>query len=125
MATHSASCHCGAVRIQFSAPEAVQRTQCNCSICQRTGYEHIFIPQEDATIIGEDNLTLYTFGTGAAKHYFCKTCGIKPFYIPRSHPESYSVNLRCLDAPTLTISETIEFDGQNWEKNVEALRDAT
>ena len=125
MGPHSASCHCGAVSIQFTAPVKVQVTRCNCSICNRTGYEHVFVPHANATIKGEDNLSLYTFGTGAAKHYFCRTCGIKPFYIPRSHPESYSVNLRCLDGDTLTASEVINFDGQNWENNVKALRDAT
>jgi len=125
MPSHSASCHCGAVSIEFTAPKSVQLTKCNCSMCQRTGHEHIFVLHKDATIKGESNLTLYTFGTGAAKHYFCKACGTKPFYIPRSHPESYSVNLRCLDRPSLTISEVIEFDGENWEDNVESLRDAT
>jgi len=125
MTSHSASCHCGAVSIQFKTAEPVQVTYCNCSICRRTGYEHIFVLHEDTVISGQDNLSLYTFGTGAAKHYFCKTCGIKPFYIPRSHPESYSINMRCIEPGTLQIAETIEFDGQDWEKNVDALREAT
>lgn len=125
MTEHSASCHCGAVAIHFTSPKTLQMTECNCSICRRTGYQHVFIPQEQARVQGEEHLTQYSFGTGAAKHYFCKICGIKPFYVPRSHPESYSVNLRCLDAPSLTISETITFDGQNWEKNIDTLRDAT
>jgi len=65
---------------------------------------------------GEDNLTTYTFNTGVAKHTFCKTCGVKPFYIPRSNPDGVDVNVRCLDTrpPQLTIEP---FDGQHWEQN--------
>ena len=125
MPIHQASCHCGSVQIEFEATDPVQVTLCNCSICNRTGYQHVFVPQSDAKITGSDNLSLYTFGSGAAKHYFCKICGIKPFYIPRSHPQSYSINLRCIEGDTLTASETIEFDGQNWENNIKDLRSKT
>jgi len=125
MESHKATCHCGAVQIFFEAPQEVQVTLCNCSICHRTGYQHVFVNQDKATILGDANLSLYTFGTGAAKHYFCKTCGIKTFYIPRSHPKSYSINLRCVVGNTLKPSETIEFDGQNWGKNIDNLRSET
>lgn len=125
MAEHCATCHCGAVKLNFEAPETMAVTHCNCSICNMTGYEHVFVPQGDAAIDGEENLSLYRFGTGAAQHYFCKICGIKPFYIPKSHPEDYSVNLRCIKGGTITPSETIEFDGQNWESNIDSLRSKT
>ena len=46
-----------------------------------------------------DALANYTFLTGVAQHYFCRTCGVRPFYVPRSNPDGYSVNVRCLDAP--------------------------
>ncbi|NNE57085.1 MAG: GFA family protein [Hellea sp.] len=125
MARHKASCHCGAVSLDFEAPAHMSVTICNCSICKKTGHQHIFVPQSGAIISGKENLSLYTFGTGAAKHYFCKICGTKPFYIPKSHPEDYSVNLRCVVGDTITASETIEFDGQNWEKNIDSLRSKT
>jgi len=125
MPDHKASCHCGKVQIFFEAPSEVQVTLCNCSICNRAGYEHVFVPQDQTTILGDANLITYTFGTYAAKHFFCQTCGIKPFYIPKSHPEDYSINLRCVEGETLTVSETIEFDGQNWEKNIDNLRSET
>ncbi len=70
---------------------------------------------------GEDDLTTYTFNTETAKHYFCAVCGVKPFYVPRSHPDGYSVNARCLDAGTVTGMRIIPFDGANWEANVERL----
>ncbi len=122
---HRATCHCGSVVLDFVAPATMSVTHCNCSICEKTGYVHVFIPQKNAAITGKENLSLYTFGTGTAQHYFCKICGIKPFYIPKSHPEDYSVNLRCIEGGTITPSETIKFDGQNWENSIDNLLSKT
>ena len=123
---HQGGCHCGAVRFEFTAPSTVNVTDCNCSICLKTAYEHVFVPQNKLRFLsGEDQLTTYTFNTGAAKHKFCKICGIKPLYRPRSHPESWSVNFRCIDPGTLKIGRRIPFDGRNWEKNIKALKDET
>ncbi len=123
--THSGGCHCGAVTFEFDAPPQLPVTVCNCSMCHATGFLHVFALQSDVRLSGADNLTTYTFNTHQAKHMFCKTCGIKPLYVPRSHPESYSINLRCITPGTLEISETIEFDGQNWEANIADLKDKT
>jgi hypothetical protein len=113
---HRGSCHCGAVRIEVEAPAEVEVTECNCSICSRTGYLHLIVPKSAMRLVsGEDQLTLYTFNTGTAKHYFCRVCGCKPFYVPRSHPEGYSVNLRCLDPATIRSVTVRQFDGANWE----------
>ncbi len=126
MQKHTGSCHCGAVKFEFEGPSEYKLTECNCSICSMTAYQHVFVPEEDFNILtGEDKLKTYTFGSGAAKHMFCEICGIKAFYRPRSHPKSYSVNLRCIKPGTLTVSEIIKFDGQNWEKNIQGLRKET
>ncbi len=122
MPHHSGQCHCGAVTFNFQSAAKLPVTLCNCSICNMTGYKHVFIPQDDVHITGMENLTLYTFNTGEAQHFFCKTCGIKPFYIPRSHPECYSINLRCVTSGSLQPSEITAFDGQNWETNISDLR---
>lgn len=91
-----------------------------------TGYLHVFIPQGDLKILsGADHITTYTFGSHAAKHMFCSVCGIKSFYVPKSHPEDYSVSYHCISPGTLEITKIIPFDGQNWEKNIEALREQT
>lgn len=51
------------------------------------------------------------------KNLLRKRCGIKSFYIPRSHPDEVSVNARCLD-PDSRVGMTItEFAGQNREKH--------
>lgn len=123
---HKGQCHCGEVVFTFNAPAKVDVTHCNCSLCEMTGYQHVFVPEADLKIIqGQDRLALYTFGTHTAQHYFCRTCGIKPLYRPRSHPEAWSVNFRCVVGGTLSASKIIDFDGQNWEDNIEALRKGT
>lgn len=119
-------CHCGAVRFEITVSEPVELLDCNCSICAMTGYLHLTVPHADFTLLaGQDRLTSYRFGTGAAEHLFCKTCGIKAFYQPRSHPEHWSVNFRCLD-PGHGIDPALrKFDGRDWESARTALRSDT
>lgn len=120
---HKGGCHCGAVRFEFAAPAKVTLTKCNCSVCSKTGFQHIFVPHADFTVIsGVDQLTVYKFNTCAAKHLFCRQCGVKSFYQPRSHPGQWSVNYRCIDTGTLGISDTIDFDGRNYDENIDALK---
>ncbi len=102
MVQHTGGCHCGRVRFRISAPADVSVLDCNCSICKMLGYLHLIVPRSQFELEqGEDDLTTYTFNTGVAQHYFCSVCGIKSFYVPRSHPEDISVNLRCLDEGTI------------------------
>ena len=120
---HKAGCHCGAVKLEFEAPKTMEMLLCNCSICDIHGFQHIQVPQEDVTFLsGKDRLTQYSFGSHIAKHTFCSICGVKPLYQPRSHPETYSINYRCIEPGTLEISTTIKFDGRNWEDNVASIR---
>ena len=111
----SGGCHCGAVRFEAELGESpVPALDCNCSICRMTGFLHIVVPHEKFELItGRDALTSYRFGTGAADHLFCATCGVKSFYQPRSHPEAWSVNAHCLDEAVELAIEP--FDGRNWE----------
>ena len=108
-------CHCGAVRFEAEVGELpLAALDCNCSICRMTGYLHLMVPHERFELVtGRDSLAGYRFGTGAAEHLFCRHCGVKSFYQPRSHPEAWSVNAHCLDE---TVELEIErFDGRNWE----------
>jgi len=41
---------------------------------------------------------------------------VKSFYVPRSHPDSYSVNARCLDDGSVEAMTIVPKDGKNWEK---------
>ena len=111
-------CHCGAVRFEAALPEAVEAQACNCSICTMTGFIHVIVPASRFRLVaGEDRLTAYTFNTGVARHLFCAACGVKSFYRPRSNPDGWSVNARCLDdAESLDIS-IVPFDGRDWERH--------
>ncbi len=115
-------CHCGAVRFEAALPPVIEAQSCNCSMCARTGFIHVIVPESRFRLLsGRDVLTEYTFNTGVARHLFCSVCGIKSFYRPRSNPDGWSVSARCLDqAETLDIR--IEaFDGRNWEANAASL----
>ena len=109
-------CHCGAVRYAAAAEPPLQLLDCNCSICTKTGYLHLILDAAAFTLQrGAESLIDYRFGTGAARHLFCRNCGVKSFYVPRSHPDGVSVNARCLDDwPQLDV-EVRSFDGRNWE----------
>jgi hypothetical protein len=107
------------VRFEVQVPAKPVVHDCNSSICARTGFLHMIVPRDRIRIVsGEENLTTYTFNTGAAQHTFCRTCGVKSFYVPRSDPECWSVNVRCLDAAELGEYELVPFDGRNWEASM-------
>lgn len=113
-------CHCKAVRFEVETPERIEVEACNCSICAMTGFLHVIVPATRFRLLtGADRLASYSFNSGAAKHLFCATCGIKSYYVPRSNPDGFSVSLRCLDEPEDFAEIRItEFDGRsNWERD--------
>jgi hypothetical protein len=123
MVRHSGGCHCGRVRFEVQAPAILEVGECNCSMCSKTGYLHLMVPAAQFKLVsGEDALTRYQFNTRTAKHFFCSQCGIKSFYVPRSHPDGYSINARCLDEGTVKGMTVTQIDGKNWEKHYPAGR---
>lgn len=113
---HEGSCHCGRVRFEVEAPERIKAFDCNCSICSTSGYLALIVPADRFKLVqGEAALTEYRFNTGTARHLFCSHCGIKAFYVPRSHPDGVSVNVRCLDSVSLEEVEIVAFNGREWE----------
>jgi hypothetical protein len=115
--THRGGCHCGRVRFEVLAPARIEVIDCNCSICAKSGYLHLIVPKSQFRLLsGKECLTAYQFNTGTAKHLFCSVCGIKSFYVPRSHPDGYSVNARCLDEGTVEAMSVAQGDGKNWEQ---------
>lgn len=122
MTKHTGGCHCGSIRFEIDAPAAMEAARCNCSICTQCGFLHLFVSRKNFRLIaGDDAITTYTFNTGVAQHHFCKHCGIKSFYVPRSHPDGFSINVNCLDPATIDSIEEVPFDGRNWEQNVGEL----
>jgi len=118
---YTGSCHCGTIKFQVEAPESVEVERCNCSICRKSGYIHLIVPLSQFRLLsGQDNITTYSFNTGVAQHTFCATCGIKPFYTPRSNPDGIDININCLDSQPEHIT-IVDFDGQNWEQHAHTL----
>ncbi len=121
--THRGGCHCGRVQFEVDAPGELEVKLCNCSICSMTAYLHLIVPTSRFRLVqGEEVLATYTFNTGVAQHRFCRVCGIKSFYIPRSNPDGVSVNVRCLDPETVALVRITDFDGRNWEEHADELK---
>lgn len=115
-------CHCGRVRFEVALPAEVEAQTCNCSMCGRTGFVHLIVPESRFRLTrGAERLSEYTFNTRVAKHLFCADCGVKSFYRPRSNPDGWSVNARCLDSLDGVALRIAAFDGQSWEANGAAL----
>ena len=116
MPTYTGGCHCG--QVQFEVSGQIDRVlDCNCSICTKKGFLHWIIAPDQFQLLSDVAASaLYQFNTKVAKHYFCATCGISSYYIPRSHPNMIDVNVRCLDGVRLEDLAIETFDGQQWEQ---------
>ena len=121
---YEGGCHCGRVRIRVRT-RVRHISECNCSICTKKGYLHLVVSKDELEILsGQEELTEYRFNTGVARHLFCRTCGIHAFYVPRSDPNGYSVNARCLEGIDLNSFSRRSFDGLHWEEAIVAHRAA-
>jgi hypothetical protein len=120
---HRGGCHCGRVRFELEAPAAIDALDCNCSICAKTGFLHLIVPKSQFRLLtSQADLSEYVWGTGAARHFFCRVCGVKSFYVPRSNPDGIDVNVRCVDPGTVTGLRVTPFEGrENWEAQAAGL----
>jgi hypothetical protein len=121
--THRGGCHCGAVFFEVDAPARLTVSECNCSICRMAGFQHLIVPRSRFRLLrGAEALAEYKFNTGTARHLFCRHCGVKSFYVPRSNPDGYSVNLRCLDQATIEHVDIELFDDTDREASEAKIR---
>jgi hypothetical protein len=105
------------VRFEVIAPPVLEVSDCNCSICSKSGYLHLTVPKSRFKLLsGSEVLASYEFNTRTAQHLFCSICGLKSFYVPRSHPDGFSVNARCPDEGTIERLEIRTANGREWEK---------
>ena len=119
MTIYTGSCHCGKVTIEIDT-EIERVTQCDCSICTKKGVLHVAVPDDGFRLLdGEAHLSLYQFGSGDAKHWFCSHCGIHTHGRPRNDPSRFTVNARCLDAHDEIMAKVAvrHFDGKNHPKD--------
>jgi hypothetical protein len=124
LVTHCGGCHCGAVRFEVQAPARLTVSQCECSICRMSGYLHLIVPASRLRLLrGEESLSRYRFNTGTAEHLFCRHCGVKSFYVPRSNPDGYSVNVRCLERASIEALHIEPFDDNDRATSEARIRD--
>jgi hypothetical protein len=122
MTVHRGGCHCARVTFEVDAGDVLEVASCNCSICRMTAYLHLIVPKHRFRLTsGRADLASYRFNSGTAEHLFCRVCGIKSFYVPRSHPDGFSVNARCLDPATIRAMNVRPFDGAHWEQHAAEL----
>ena len=123
MVTHLGSCHCKQIQFEVIGEDNIKVLDCSCSICSIINYKHYIVDKSQFKLLkGKKYLSTYTFNTNVATHLFCKNCGITSFYIPRSHPESISVNLNCIHSKTINKVNIIKFDGKHWKKNINKIK---
>jgi hypothetical protein len=94
------TCHCGEIQLEIKESEGAlsKFLRCNCSLCKKKGYIMTFAPIVDVKITkGEDKLKLYQYHTKVAEHYFCSECGIYTHHKMRSKPDTYGLNVGCID----------------------------
>lgn len=118
--TVKARCHCGAVEMEVVLSDGMNTIRrCDCSFCMRRGAPAVTAPLDGIKIIkGEDALTLYTWNTGVAKHYFCKHCGIYTHHQRRSNPNEFGVNAANIEGVYLPDYDPIGWvDGRNHPKD--------
>src|SRR5690606_25163303 len=102
--------------------ETIEANHCNCSVCTKSGFLHLIVPLSKFQLLsGQEHISTYRFNTGMAQHTFCKVCGIKPFYTPRSNPDGVDVNVNCLDTRPYNVN-VINFAGQNREETAYKLK---
>ena len=100
--SYDGQCHCGAVKFRIRT-DFHELTTCDCSICRRKNALMVKVHEDDFNLLaGQDALSLYQFHTHTAKHYFCKICGIYPFHRKRMAPDSYGINVFCLEGADLS-----------------------
>lgn len=113
---HTLSCHCGAVQLAVTLKDPLSSAaRCDCSFCRRRAAATLAVDEADLVIMsGADNLTLYKWNTGAAEHYFCKTCGIYTHHRRRSDQTEFGVNFGAIEGVTpQLLRDTGWVDGVN------------
>jgi D-glutamate cyclase len=123
---YSLSCHCGKVKATFLCnSKSITAWDCNCSDCAMRRNVHFILPFSYILIDDQEwkeETIEYLWGSKVAKRRFCKTCGVLPFYTPRSNPEGVAITVGCVNWGHDEKPEILTkfYDGVNWENSYKA-----
>jgi hypothetical protein len=112
--TYRGSCHCGAVRFEVDLDLSQGSSQCNCSICSKTGWWGILVKPSAFRMVTGEELLLTLPRIPQSDHPRCTICGVPSFNrgdVPQIGGEFYSVNVRCLDDVDLSGLPITYLDG--------------
>lgn len=106
----AATCHCGAIEIEADLIAPVsQAKRCNCSFCKRRQAANVSAAARSLRVLqGAEDLTLYQWGTGTARHYFCRVCGIYTHHRRRTRPDECGINIGCIHGVNPADFEPVE-----------------
>jgi hypothetical protein len=109
----SASCHCGAIRIEVSRrPRSL--TQCTCSICRRYGALWAYFTRKTARVCGAPGAsTPYVWNDKVIAFHHCNTCGCLTHYESTDKSDSgrLAVNARMMSPADIAGIRVRIFDG--------------
>ena len=108
----AASCHCGAVTLEVAAPPETV-TDCNCSICRRTGLLWAYYAPEQVRIQPPEAATdIYMWGDRCLELHRCRVCGCVTHWAPVDRALGrMGVNARLLPPEVLAAARVRRFDG--------------
>jgi hypothetical protein len=101
--TYRGSCHCGAVTFEADLDLTQSSYRCNCSICRRNRFWPAVANADGFRLLtGRSELTKYLFNSRKNEHWFCRTCGVRPYGVGTDTPIGvmYGVNIGCLEGVT-------------------------
>ena len=111
-----ARCHCGQVAITLPhKPDEV--SQCNCSLCRKSGFMGIYYRPEDVIVSGDvvpyvrDDLD-----EACLTNWRCSHCGCATHWtgLGKYAEDRMGVNARMLDADVLKGVPVKQVDGASW-----------
>ena len=113
-----ATCHCGRARITLPRkPGSV--TQCNCSLCTKSGFRGVYFAANELVIEGEfDAYVRSDLKQAYLANHRCKTCGILTHWTLLDGPPDgrAGVNARLIDEAVLYGLPIKEVDGRSWDE---------
>jgi hypothetical protein len=110
--TTEGSCHCGAIRFEVETPPATV-TECNCSVCRRTGVLWAYYSPGQVRFVAGDNATdVYIWGDRSLRLHRCKVCGLITHWAPLDKTlDRMGVNARLMDPAVLAAARVRKIDG--------------